>query len=75
MNPERLLSLFETDDPNPLRFGRVSTVSGGRPRVVLDGDVEAGARTPRLSSYSPSTGDRVAMVRVGRRMVILGEIV
>lgn len=60
-----------------VRFGTVIDVTGG-PQVQFDGedagDVTA-RRYPYLSSYTPTIGDRVMLVKGGNTWIIQGKVI
>jgi hypothetical protein len=76
---EILESFYESKQGQD-RIFRIGTVepsySSGLPKVLLDGDDGLGdVRYTHLSSYSPSSNDRVLLVRFGTTYIIIGEIV
>lgn len=58
------------------RLATVVSLSDGRPVLLFDGEDTPSTRTyPRLSSYTPTAGDRVLVVVHGGSAVVLGKIV
>lgn len=79
MSVEQLVAILDhTGTPQP--SFRLATVdpdySGGRPRLVFDGETTVSTRTfPYLSSYTPVAGDRVLVAMVSRGAVVVGKII
>ena len=55
-----------------LRFGVVSAVTGATVTITLGGESITGVN--RMSNYSPTLNDRVAILRSGATMVVIGAI-
>lgn len=71
--------LKDTNKRNESQFAMGTIAQGystGRPLVVFDGDDASGEKEyPYLSSYTPSSGDRVLLGKVSGSYVILGRVV
>jgi hypothetical protein len=63
--------------PEQVVWHRIATVTGTSPlNIQFDGETAASSRTyTRLSSYTPSVGDRVLLSRISSTWVVLGKIV
>lgn len=61
--------------PLALRFGVVSSVSGGGANVLISGSAVPAGPLPCLSSYSPTAGDTVILVGTGASILVLGSVV
>ncbi len=58
------------------RLGKVDSVSGGLPAILFDGEETASGKLyAKLSTYSPSTGDRVLLAKVSGTYIVLGKVV
>jgi hypothetical protein len=55
-----------------MRFGTITAVTGTTVTVQIGG--AAITAINRLASYSPTVNDKVAILRSGATMVVLGEI-
>lgn len=57
-------------------FGKVTAFDSGGVQLLIDGEEETTIKKyKRLSSYSPTVNDRVAIEKVGDSYVVLGKIV
>lgn len=83
MRPEDLTALIRLEvgralpDETTTRLGTIpATYSSGRPTVQFDGESVASTKTyPYLSSYTPTAGHRVLLVRSGSTWVVVGRVV
>jgi len=58
-----------------IKLATVTSVSSGRAFVRFFGeDTAATKKYPQLSSYSPTVGDKVALLKQGNTYIILGKI-
>lgn len=86
MNPEEFLRIIRErvhawvrellDDLDIIKFGTIpGSYAAGRPTVTFDGESTASTKTyPYLSSYTPTAGHRVALIRAGHTWLILGRM-
>lgn len=58
-----------------IRFGAVQTYVSGQPSVLIEGETTATVGLPRLGSYTPTTGDRVAVLCTTYGHLVLGKVV
>ena len=57
-------------------YGTVTGLSGGSPVIVFDGETVASPKKyARLASYTPTVGDRVALIGTSGTHLILGKVV
>ena len=81
MKAEDLLAIIKTPTNKKERLFLLGNIPGeydpdsGRPPVVIDGEAVSTKVYSHLSSYTPSSSDRVLLARVGKSYVILGNIV
>jgi hypothetical protein len=68
---------MNTKEPEKIfRLGKVDSVSGGLPAILFDGEETASGKLyAKLSTYSPSTGDRVLLAKVSGTYIVLGKVV
>lgn len=77
IKPQNLIDIIkdiinQERQPEPYRLGNVASTDG---RITFDGEQSAGLKKyKRLSSYSPTIGDRVLLARVKGSYVILGKL-
>lgn len=76
INANQFVQMFGNEAPEKIvQFAKVAddyVAESGRPRVTFDGEtVVSGKAYPYLSTYTPTAGDRVMIVRG----VIIGKIV
>ena len=77
MNPilqvdESVAKLAPPDQP---QFGKVISYSGGKAKILIDGDKTAeNTQYQCVKSCVPSAGDRVFFVRTGGTILIIGVI-
>lgn len=59
----------------PVALATVTSVSNGRAYVQFFGETSpATKKFPQLSSYSPTVGDIVCLLRQGNTFIIMGKI-
>lgn len=59
----------------PVALATVTSVSSGRAYVQFFGETSpATKKFPQLSSYSPTVGDTVCLLRQGNTFIIIGKI-
>lgn len=59
----------------PVALATVTSVSGGRAYVQFFGETSPATKMfPQLSSYSPTVGDIVCLLRQGNTFIIMGKI-
>lgn len=59
----------------PVALATVTSVSSGRAYVQFFGETSpATKKFPQLSSYSPTVGDIVCLLRQGNTFIIMGKI-
>ena len=60
---------------DPVALATVTSVSSGRAYVQFFGETSpATKKFPQLSSYSPTVGDIVCLLRQGNTFIIMGKI-
>lgn len=87
MTPEEFLSIIKDrvtawirdmlDDLDIIKFGTIpGSYVAGRPTIQFDGESTASTKQyPYLSSYAPTAGHRVALIRAGHTWLILGRMI
>lgn len=71
---DELQKMFASD-PN-YRMAIVDSVVSGRPYIRFYGESAASQKPYKyLQSYTPASGDKVLVARVGKSYVILGKVV
>lgn len=74
---DELFSIPDKSQPEKLFYlGTVGSSNSSGVAIIFDGQSAATAkRYKRLSSYSPTVGDRILAVKVSGSYVVLGKIV
>lgn len=72
---EFVRELVEGKKQRITKLGKVTSVSGGKTFIRFDGEDSASTKGyMKLSSYSPTVGDRVILLRCNGTYIILGKI-
>lgn len=70
-----LLMMTPEQTPTNCRLGTVTEISGVKVKVKFDGEADAGEKAyTRLTSYSPTVGDRVLLIRYKNDYIAIGAI-
>ncbi len=71
---DELREMFASD--TGYRMAVVDNITGGRPYIRFYGENAASQKPYKyLLSYTPTSGDKVLVARVGKSYVILGKVV
>lgn len=73
-----LVQAARGDDRAPTALATVTGTTGTATRVLCRFDIESAASSKpytRLSSYTPTVGDRVLLIRTGSTWTVLGKVV
>jgi hypothetical protein len=78
--PEQFLDLVAATQPagpDLVKLGTIATpYSGGRPKIVFDGEATATVATyPYSARYTPVAGDRVWLLRAGNTYIVVDKII
>jgi hypothetical protein len=79
ISPMDFLNTIRALQPEQESVTKMGAIPGtyvsGRPAVIFEGEATATTKTyPYLSSYTPTIGDKVLLIRAGSTWVILGKI-
>ena len=59
-----------------IKMAKVMTIESNRPVIRFYGEnVNAAKKYPYLASYTPTVGDIVVLLRIGRSYIIIGKVV
>lgn len=69
------LAALQPAAPSIFKIATVSSVSGGHPILLFEGETVASTLAyPYLGSYTPTAADRVLVAMAGYSGVVLGKI-